>query len=220
MATNVEVMRAVGRAALHGLAELVAPRGCSSCDARLPRRAAFCEACASTVERAAPPSAAEVPAFGLYGGALATALRRLKYEGRPDLAGPLGELLRALAAASASEVDRVVPVPLHPVRLAERGYNQAALLAHAVVAATGAPLEVRALARCRDTAHQARLGREARHENMRGAFVVRAPSRVRGARVLLVDDVATTGSTLEACRAALEEAGARRVTSLVVARGL
>jgi ComF family protein len=113
----------------------------------------------------------------------------------------------------------VVPVPLHPARLAERGYNQSALLGAAAARELGAPLEARALVRTRPTAQQARLDQASRRENVAGAFAVRAGgAALRGRRVVLVDDVATTGATLEACRAALLEGGAASVTALCVAR--
>ncbi len=111
-----------------------------------------------------------------------------------------------------------MPVPLHPARLAERGYNQAALLGAAAARELGAPLQPRALLRTRNTSQQARLPRAGRLENVAGAFRVRAPALVRGRRIVLVDDVATTGATLAACVAALRESGAVSVTPLVVAR--
>lgn len=115
-------------------------------------------------------------------------------------------------------VDVVIPVPLHPARLAARGYNQAALLGAAVAGELAVPLVARALSRTRATPPQARLDRAARLGNVAGAFRVRMPARVRGRRVLLIDDVSTTGATLAACAAALREAGAAEVTALVVAR--
>src|SRR5690606_8840517 len=134
---------------------------CAACDTPLATRALLCAPCAATVVPAAParlPAALgaaphEVPlvAFGLYGGALADAIRSLKYRGRPDLGGDLGELLCPLAPPT----DVVVPVPLHPRRLAERGYNQAALIARPVARAAGARLSPRVLARTRFIAPQA-----------------------------------------------------------------
>jgi ComF family protein len=124
-------------------------------------------------------------------------------------------VLRAARGAGVAG-DVVVPVPLHPARLAERGYNQAALLGAAAAAELGVPLLARGLARTRDTPQQARLDRAARRANVAGAF--RARARLRGKRVVLVDDVATTGSTLAACTRALLDAGAASVTALVVAR--
>jgi ComF family protein len=106
-------------------------------------------------------------------------------------------------------------VPLHPARLADRGFNQAVLLARVVARHTGWPLLPRALARTRSTSAQARLGAADRKTNVADAFRVR--SRVEGLDVLLVDDVTTTGATLAACASALRRAGARSVTPITVA---
>jgi ComF family protein len=111
-----------------------------------------------------------------------------------------------------------VPVPLHPSRLAERGYNQSSLLARRVARHLGAPFAPLALARARDTPKQATLDREARLANVAGAFRVREPTRVYGRAVLLVDDVSTTGATLAACAQALQAAGASAVATAVLAR--
>ncbi len=183
--------------------------------------AAFCGTCASTVQRAPAqgPGGASAAAAFVYGGAVARAIVRLKYEQRPDLARPLGDLLcRALeprAAALAGVV--VVPVPLHPSRLADRGFNQAALLASRVARHLGAPLRALALARVRDTPKQAALDRQARLANLAGAFVARRPGQTVERDILLVDDVRTTGATLDACAHALLAAGARSVSSAAVA---
>jgi len=210
----------LARAVAAWLVDTLAPPTCAACDARLAGRAVFCPSCAHAVVPAGvhPAGALPVVAFALFGGPVAEALRRFKYAGRGDLAGPLGHLARRAVRAAGLVADVVVPVPLHPARLAERGYNQAALLAAEVARELGAPLEARGLGRTRHTAHQARLDRAARLTNVEGAFRVRAPARVRGRRVVLVDDVATTGATLAACRDALLAAGARSVTALVVAR--
>jgi ComF family protein len=193
----------------------------------------FCPACAATTEPAridnaiaskgesAGVLAARRPiAAFVYGGAVARAIARFKYEQRPDLARPLGDLLwravepRATALAGAV----VVPVPLHRARLAERGFNQSALLARSVARRLGARFLPLALARTRDTPKQATLDRQARIANTAGAFRARHAACVRGRPVLLVDDVCTTGATLEACSHALLEAEASSVEFAVVAR--
>ena len=209
------------RALAAWLADTLAPPACAACDARLDRRAVFCASCALAVvpaEADPAPGGTLILAFAVFGGPVALALRRFKYAGRADLGRPLGHLARHAVRAAGLVADVVVPVPLHPARLAERGYNQAALLGAEVARELGAPLEARGLGRTRNTAHQARLDRAGRLTNVTGAFRVRAPARVRGLRVVLVDDVATTGATLAACSAALLAAGALSVTALVVAR--
>lgn len=113
------------------------------------------------------------------------------------------------------EPDALVPVPLHPVRLRERGFNQSDVLAEAVARRARRPL-LRLLERTRATRAQWRLGRGAREGNLAGAF--RALARLDGRRVLLIDDVCTTGETLEGCARVLKAAGAARVAAFVLAR--
>ena len=205
------------RALVELCARSLAPDACAACDGVVARATIFCPSCAATVTRADPWSEAGLLAFAEFGGAVAQAIRRLKYGSRPDLARPLGELLRHAARDASLRADIVTPVPLHPRRLAERGYNQAALLARPLARELGARFEPRALRRSRDTPQQARLERAARLANVAGAFEARRPAELRGRRVALIDDVITTGATLEACRAELAAAGAESVVAVVVA---
>jgi len=217
-------VRAAASLAIELLAAVIAPPRCAACDAHVPLLAAFCDACASTVQRTEAQGGGAPGTFAafVYGGAVARAIVRLKYERRPDLARPLGDLLwRRLAPhASALAGVVVVPVPLHPSRLADRGFNQAALLGSRVAHRLGAPLRPLALARVRDTPAQAALDRAARLANLEGAFVARRPGQVRARDVLLVDDVRTTGATLGACARALRAGGARSVATAAVASAL
>ena len=187
----------------------LAPPSCAACDAEVPPGRVFCAPCAATVVRL--PLAACGPAGSLapfaFGGAVAEAVRRFKYGARPDLARPLGHLLRAAVQDAGLRAVVVVQVPLHPRRRAERGYDQAGLLARHVAAALDRPHRPGALWRIRHGAAQASLGREDRRSNPALAFEG-DPRRLRGAQVLLVDDVITTGATVRACRDALLAAGA------------
>jgi ComF family protein len=116
-----------------------------------------------------------------------------------------------------SGVDAVVPVPLHPRKKREREFNQAEYLADAVGDAFAKPVWTRCIRRVKDTPTQTRLSREERMANLREAFVARG--ELKGKRVLLVDDVFTTGATLDACAKVLRVAGAADVWVLAVARG-
>lgn len=211
-------MRDLVLVALDLVGAALAPPRCSACDAPVSLRAAFCAACASTVERV-DSRPGDYAAF-VYGGAIAEAVTRFKYGDRPDLARPLGDLLRGALGPHARELGGVVvvPVPLHASRLAERGYNQSVLLARRCFRGAHVPLAPCALRRVRDTPRQATLDRAARLENVQGAFVVTSEREIRGRDVLLVDDVVTTGSTLRGCAGALLVGGARSVRTAVLAR--
>jgi len=200
---------------------LVYPPRCAACDAPSLHEQPFCGTCASALVRLDAVDAVGGIAPWEYGGPLADALLRLKHGGRAEFGEPLG---RAVARASsgalaAARLDVVVPVPLHPGRLRARGYNQAALLALGVGQAARLPVDLGALVRVRDTPPQRGLGPAARRRNVRRAFAADG-ARVAGRRVLLVDDVLTTGATAAACSEALETAGARRVVVLTAARAL
>ncbi len=196
----------------------VAPVRCAACESGVALRQVFCAPCARTlVARPAPRGLAFASVF-VYGGAVARAVVRLKYDPRPELARPLGDLLRrGVPLLAGYEPDVVVPVPLHVTRLVARGFNQAALLAAPVARELGVALLAGALVRTRDTTQQATLDRRDRLQNVRRAFEARDAGAIRGKRVLLVDDVRTTGATLLACEDALRAAGAREVRSLVLA---
>jgi ComF family protein len=154
-------------------------------------------------------------AIGAYDGALRSIVHAFKYGGRRSLARPLAALLERYGADVLDDADWVIPVPLHRSKRRARGFNQAAEIARRL------PLPaVGALKRIRATVSQTDLPAAARHANVRGAFALsrRGRHRVRGATVVLVDDVSTTGATLDACAAVLLEGGAREVRALTVAR--
>lgn len=213
------LLRGTGRMVLSA----ACPPRCSACDQPLRRTAVFCSPCSATlcsvegVRTLPAPCPVRIIAVGGYGGALAEALRRLKYQDRPDLARPLGALAARAVRRHQRRPQLVIPVPLHPSRLAHRGYNQSALLGAVVASQLRVPLLARALRRCRATKPQQGLDRSRRAANVEAAFAARAPDVVRGRRVLLIDDVVTTGATLAACARALYAAGARQVDALVVA---
>lgn len=158
--------------------------------------------------------------LGPYEGSLKTVVQELKYRRRHRLAGRLAEALLAQPAVQSVLTPDVLlaPVPLHPRRERERGYNQSELIARALGRSTGLPVLTHALVRRRDTPAQAGLGAAARRRNVAGAFAVRQAPAVAGHIVVLVDDVLTTGATARTCASALRGAGAIAVRLLTVAR--
>ncbi len=155
-------------------------------------------------------------ALGPYDGTLRAVIHALKYEGRRSLGRRLSEQLSDHAADLLLDADAVVPVPLHPSRRRERGFNQATDLASRL----GPPV-VHLLTRVRATAAQAELPEAQRHRNVRGAFqTTRAISAWTDRVVVLVDDVSTTGATLESCAAALLGGGVREVRAITAARAV
>jgi len=189
------------------------PAGCPLCGepgdevllpALRPRRCARC--------RSSPPPYARAEAPYLLGGALADAVHRFKYEGREELARALSTLF---AGCQPPRADVVVPIPLHPVRLRQRGYDQAALLAREASRQWGLPMRA-LLRRARRTPQQVGSDRRRREENVRGAF--RALPAAAGRRVCLIDDVLTTGATAAEAARTLLLAGAIRVEIRTLAR--
>jgi ComF family protein len=158
--------------------------------------------------------------YAVYGGALVRAIVMLKFERIEPLgawfADRLAEVVRREAEALAADV--VVPVPLHRERERERGYNQADLIAKPLAKRLGLPYRAVLLMRTRPRPDKQVLSMSERWESVRGAFATRPGSQVDKLRVLLVDDVVTTGATLDACAKALWGAGAKSVIGLTVAR--
>ncbi len=175
----------------------------------------FCERCLRE-----PPSYEIARSLFVYEGTVVEAVHRLKYAGKTRLADIFGPQLAgpARACLPPSADPLVMPVPLHLERLRERGFNQSLLLSRHVARETGFDLDWLSLRRTRPTPSQATLGKGRRRENVRDAFAVDAPAAVQGRDVLLVDDVSTTGSTLEACSRALLQSGVERVFGLTLAR--
>jgi ComF family protein len=154
--------------------------------------------------------------FGFYEGSLRSLIHLFKYSGMKPLARRLGEhLCRALEDGASFDV--VVPVPLHWRKGWRRGFNQAELLAREVARRRGTSV-LRALRRKRPTATQAGLTSAGRRRNVAGAFLLRSGADVRGKRILLVDDVMTTGATANACANALKRGGAKSVSLATLAR--
>jgi ComF family protein len=212
------------------LLDLLIPPACSGCGTY---GELLCHRCRATFRPAGAPRdrfvAADpavvvgdelqvaVAAF-VYEGALRRVLARLKYGGASRLARPLAEAAAPILVDFAGQHRdaALVPVPVHPDRLRQRGYNQASLLARTFAATWGASV-ADALVRTRPTGQQHRLNRTERLRNLRGAFAPRAGARAPPVAIL-VDDILTTSATLEACAAILRDAGSERVVGVAVAR--
>lgn len=204
---------------LDRLLDLLFPDRCLACGKTGALLCARCRATLRPYPPEPPPEGLDDVAVAcLYDGALRKAIHAMKYRRVRRAALPLGDLLSEHLRANPQPADALVAVPLHAGRLAERGFNQSAELAARIAQRSGLPI-VAGLERCRDTGHQASLGRAARRGNVAGAFVwaARTPPP---ARALLVDDVLTTGATLAACADALRAAGTREVRAVAIARSL
>jgi ComF family protein len=234
---------AVARAAL----DVVLPPQCLSCNRPTSAQGSLCAACWSRLRLIEKPYCARlgIPfAYDLGEGALSaeaiadpppfdrcravatfdavarTLVHALKYRDRPELAYAMGEWMVRAGGEVVAGADVVMPVPLHRRRLWSRRFNQSALLAQAIARLSGKPFSPSSLARVRPTSQQVGLSVRARDDNVRGAFRVPADEKitVAGRRVLLVDDVYTTGATVRAATRALLRAGATGVDVLVFAR--
>jgi len=159
--------------------------------------------------------------FGSYEEPLRSCIHALKYDGQTRLAEPLGKLLAQAYVTHRLRADLIIPVPLHKEREQQRGYNQATLLARQCATEIGVPLREDILIRQRATSAQVGLSIQKRQQNVSGAFACHpmfTTGALFGRTILIIDDVCTTGSTLEASSTPLFAAGARRVCGLVLAR--
>ncbi len=205
----------------------VFPPCCPACGRSIARDECLCSGCMADYYPASgqfreakqlPPDAA-LYAAAFYTGSMREAVHRMKFSGNPGSAAILAPLLvQALRAGGGrpDDFDLVLPVPSRPKKVRERGYNQSALLAKEVAKRTGIPFSADALLKTRDTRAQHDLTAEERQVNLAGSFSA-CEAEVSGRRLLLVDDVLTTGATARECVAALKAAGAASVSLLVLA---
>jgi len=237
------------RAILGSLANLLLPPVCIGCRTRIVSHGLLCGACWTKIDFIAPPicarlgvplpydagepclSAAAIAKPPVYDRARAAArysatmrelIQSFKYRDRHEGLPLFARWLAKAGAELLADADLIVPVPLYPSRLWWRRFNQSAMLAQAVGRLTGVPVDCFTLARVRRTATQVGLTADQRRRNVAGAFKVpRARAdRVKGKKVVVVDDVITTGATAEACARALKRAGAARVDVLALARAV
>lgn len=233
------------RAALGWLVDAVLPPRCVGCGAAVDVQGHVCAACFAGLTFIAAPLCvrcgvpfpvpappdtecgaclAEPPAFDqaravlVYGDGARPLVLGFKHGDRTHGAPAFGAWLVRAGAGLLDGADVLVPVPLHRRRLFTRRYNQAVLLARAVGRAAGVPVAVDALRRRRDTPSQGTLGRTARQANVAHAFAIRRLGAVAGRRVVLIDDVMTSGATADACARVLKRAGASWIGVLTLAR--
>jgi ComF family protein len=238
--------RARLRLAWSGLSDLILPPVCLSCRVPITSHGALCAGCwngidfiqppvcdrlgiplpfatgevsLSAAAMAAPPVYDRARAVAHYSGLMRRLIHDLKFHDRDDLTVLLGGWLMGAGKELLADADLIVPVPLSRTRLLRRRFNQAARLGSEVSARTGVPMDALSLVRVRAIASQVGLSRSERQENVRGAFAVREMRRDRidGRRIVLLDDVVTTGATAAAATRALRRAGADRIDVLALA---
>ncbi len=248
-ATLLSTLRRAGREAGGGIARLLFPPTCFGCRAIVDRPGTLCAGCwprlrfleapwcavlgtpfphemgegaVSPAAIADPPPFARARAAVAFGGVARDIVHGLKYRDRTDLAPWMAGWMARAGAELLSDADLVVPVPLHRWRFLSRRFNQSAELARHLCAGRAPVFAPELVERVKRTRQQVGLARNARVDNMRGAFAVPAGQRARlkGANVLVVDDVYTTGATVRALSAVLVRAGAARVDVLTFARAL
>ncbi len=199
-----------------GRIRFIAPPFCACCGLPFGRDEGAGTLCPSCI--AEPPLFEHARSVFVYDEHSRDLVLSFKHADRTERSVPYGRWLARAAIDLTADCDLVVPVPLHRWRLWRRRYNQSALLALAVARETGRPAAVDLLIRPRATPTQGGLGREARRRNVAGAIALRPGRTVTGLRILLIDDVFTTGATVTACARVLLRAGAARVDVLTLAR--
>jgi ComF family protein len=218
----------------HGL---MAPFVCPQClEGLMPATSPLCVQCGAVFESregddhlcgsclAMPKQFRIARAFGVHDRTLMALVHRFKYDGKIQLTKPLGKLLFAvyLHHWKRDDIDLIIPVPLHIKRFRKRGFNQSYLMVRewSKMKSKTPPVERDVLVRIRWTDSQTGLGRKHRTTNIKGAFCVSDPSQIAGKTILLVDDVYTTGATVDECTKVLRSAGAQQVDVLTLARAL
>jgi ComF family protein len=196
--------------------DFIAPPLCARCGVPFEVEAGPDVLCGGCLR--APPRFIRARAVFIYADPGKTLILRFKHGDRTDMAPAFARWMARAGAELLADADLVAPVPLHWTRLLTRRFNQAALLANGIAALAGRTAAPRLLVRRRRTAPQGQMGRDARGRNIRGAIAVRDPLQVRERRILLVDDVLTTGATLNECTRVLLKAGAAAVDVLTLAR--
>ncbi len=194
---------------------LIEPPWCEMCG--IPNTEDVCNECATT-----PPPYGKLRTIAFYESALQQAVHLFKFEKRTSLAKPLAQLTieHFPDDCDIAEYDFILPIPIHKKRLRERGFNQATLIANEIAKTTGIQVVTDALVRYRNTSPQSSLDREARQTNIVGAFELQKKEVVRNKRILVLDDVYTTGATVREAVKVLWDADPAEIDVLTLARAL
>jgi ComF family protein len=203
--------------ACHSGIRFITPPLCPCCGIPLTGADHLCGDCL-----ASRPPYAIARAVARYEGVLLDAIHAFKYKGKITTGEVLGKMMadHAYPGFAMTDYSLIIPVPLHPKRLRERGFNQAVILAREISKRFSIPLDYLTLGRQVFTEPQVRLGKDQRTANVRGAFAVKQGKKLAGQKIILVDDVFTTGSTVRECAGALMTHGALEVAVLTLARAV
>lgn len=204
---------------LSGIHHISSPQ-CTRCGIPFPDSHGENHLCGECISTEQPFSIAR--ALGKYEGTLLTAIHRFKYGRKISAGTALGRIMahRTCRSHDFEDFSLVIPVPLHTKRLRERGFNQSVILAREIARAHNIPLNLSSLERKVDTQQQTQLKKNERGQNVRGAFALTKPGPIEGKKILLIDDVFTTGSTVRECARVLIRNGAKEVAALTVARAI
>jgi ComF family protein len=199
---------------------LLEPPYCSRCGTPFADPKGEDHLCGECLSRTPPFSIAR--SLGRYDERLMSAIHSFKYGGKIQTGVALGEMMarRIYSGISIRDFSLIIPIPLHPKRLRERGFNQSLILARQIARGQSLPVDYRSLERAIDTAPQTALKKTERSRNVKGAFIVNNRDAVKGKKILLVDDVLTTGSTVRECARILLASGAEDVAVLTLARAV
>ena len=196
----------------------VGPLYCRRCGKPLPDGGAHCYQCRGTEARQFKCKI--IRSASVFGPQIRALVHAFKYADQSYLSDFLSDMMCRYFSdyTELSETELIIPVPLHVKKVKKRGYNQAELLAESLAKKLSLPLAKQVLKRVRNTPSQTKLGREERLKNMSNAFECINGEKIKGKVVLLIDDVATTGATLEGCAVALKKAGVKKVMAYTFAR--
>ncbi|OIO78901.1 MAG: hypothetical protein COW11_05885 [Candidatus Omnitrophica bacterium CG12_big_fil_rev_8_21_14_0_65_43_15] len=213
-----------------GIVNLLYPALCETCQEKIDTESnagALCKNCLAKLKTLKPQpgtqySNIKVWAACEYKGIAKNCIHLFKYNNRQRLSGPLAGLMSDLANKNpfGEKFDLIIPIPLHRSKMRERGFNQAELLAKNMAKSINAPVCVNALKKTKATISQAGLSKTKRFTNLRGTFKITDSDVIYGKDILLVDDVCTTGSTINEAAKVLLKSGAKSVKALVLAKGI